>query len=337
MKIKIFLIFTGLLLASFNAQAQMDLPYEGKKILFINSYHEGYEWSDGVTEGIKNVLLPKVIKNMSGQTAEPSATDTQLKIVLMDTKRNTSEVFKHTAALKVKAEIEAFQPDVVIASDDNAAKYVIMPFYKDTALPFVFCGVNWDASDYGFPYSNVTGMVEVDLADQILKHLKDYAKGERIGLIGVETESAHKIMENYRKVFGIAFTQTYFLTDFEAWKAAYLRAQEEVDMLFILSHVGLTGWDDEQAQAFVEANTRIPSGSAHHWDMPYALLGIAKVPQEQGLWAAQTALSILNGTQPSDIPLTTNKQGRLMLNLRLAGKLGIFFKLPLLKLADIIR
>src|SRR5512144_136951 len=30
--------------------------YAGKKIVFINSYHEGYEWSDGVERGIHNVV-----------------------------------------------------------------------------------------------------------------------------------------------------------------------------------------------------------------------------------------------------------------------------------------
>ena len=47
---------------------------------------------------------------------------------------------------KAKAEIDAFKPDVVIAADDNASKYLIEPYFKDAALPFVFCGVNWDAS-----------------------------------------------------------------------------------------------------------------------------------------------------------------------------------------------
>jgi len=30
-----------------------------KKILYVDSYHLGYEWSDGVTIGIKSVLLKR--------------------------------------------------------------------------------------------------------------------------------------------------------------------------------------------------------------------------------------------------------------------------------------
>ena len=69
-------------------------------------------------------------------------------IFRMDTKRNTDEEFKKTAALKAKAEIEASKPDVVIAADDNASKYLIQPYFKDASLPFVFCGVNWDEKGF---------------------------------------------------------------------------------------------------------------------------------------------------------------------------------------------
>ncbi|MDY6951560.1 MAG: hypothetical protein SWE60_08615, partial [Thermodesulfobacteriota bacterium] len=98
------------------------------KILYVDSYHQGYPWSDGITEGIQEVLQGK---------------DVELKIIRMDTKRHTSEGFKREAASKAKALIEDFKPDVVIASDDNASKYLIMPYYRDASLPFVFCGVNW--------------------------------------------------------------------------------------------------------------------------------------------------------------------------------------------------
>ena len=30
--------------------------YTGKRVLCINSYHEGYEWSDGIERGIHSVL-----------------------------------------------------------------------------------------------------------------------------------------------------------------------------------------------------------------------------------------------------------------------------------------
>ena len=33
--------------------------YAGKKILFVNSYHKGFEWSDGITNSLKEGLSNK--------------------------------------------------------------------------------------------------------------------------------------------------------------------------------------------------------------------------------------------------------------------------------------
>lgn len=334
MRITRFLTLSGLLLVGINVLAAS--PYAGKKILFIDSYHEGYVWSDGITEGIKRVLLSQaVLYTPKNQSDKPSGI--KLKILRMDTKRNGAEKFKLLAAVRAKAEIESFKPDVVIACDDNAAKYLIMPFYRDAALPFVFCGVNWDASMYGFPYKNVTGMIEVDLADQVIAHLKPHAKGERIGIIGADNETTQKTIENYRRIFGIVPAQTYLSNSFAAWKNNFSRAQEDVDMLFLLSHAGINDWDDAQAKAFVEANLKIPTGTAHELETPYAVISFTKVAQEQGIWAAQTALKILSGVSPADTPIATNEQSHLSLNLRLAEKLDITFDQGLLNLAEIVQ
>lgn len=282
--------------------------YEGKKILYINSYHIGYEGSDPITESIE-----KVLKNYP----------IELKIIYMDTKRNPSEDFSKAAALQARATIESFRPDVVIASDDNASKYLIMPYYKDAELPFVFCGVNWDASVYGFPYKNVTGMIEVALVSEILRHLKKYAKGERIGFIAGESLSERKNLEYYIKRFNIQFSRIYFATTFDEWKQSYLKLQDEVDMALMTSHVGIAGWDDEQARAFAEQRVKIPIGTEHRWSIPFALVSVAKDFEEMGTWSARAALKILDGVPPSRIPITANKKGQLIFNARMAERLGI--------------
>ncbi|MCP4297952.1 MAG: hypothetical protein GY786_20380 [Proteobacteria bacterium] len=129
-----------------------------KKVLIVNSYHQGYDWSDGIENGVLQAL---------GIDAEPPfksgyCNDTlEVRITRMDTKRNQDSEYLEKKSLKVKNFIDTWAPDVVIASDDNAAKQLIMTHYKNSSTPFLFCGVNWDASVYGFPTRNVTGMVEV--------------------------------------------------------------------------------------------------------------------------------------------------------------------------------
>ena len=281
---------------------------QNQRIVYVNSYHAGYPGSDPITDGIRAVLDPLGL---------------DWTVLYMDTKRNPSESFKEAAARRIKAQIETLRPDLVITSDDNAARYLIAPYYRDAELPFVFCGVNWDAAVYGFPYKNVTGMVEVALVPEILGHLERYGTGKRLGFIAGDRLSERKNYHYYSTRFGIRFERAYFATTFAEWKDGFLRLQDEVDMLLMTSHGGIPDWDDDEARRFVERHTRIPAGTEHAWEMPYALVGVLKDFREMGEWSARAALKILEGIQPTQIPITANQRGRLMFNPRLASKLGI--------------
>ncbi len=302
-------------------QASYTLDFVGKRILYVDSYHAGYAWSDSITAGVRGVIDP------SGA---------ELKIFRMDTKNNTSEEFKINAALEAKKVIDAWKPDVVIASDDNAANYLIVPFFKDSETPVVFCGINWDASVYGLPFDNTTGMLEVSPIGLLVKMLQKYAKGDRIGFLESDTYSARKEVENLQKKFGIELEEV-FVTDFDQWKTNFKSLQSNVDILIIGNSVNTIGWDDQEAKTFVLENTEIPSGTNLEWMESYALVSFSKKASEQGSWAAETALEILRGTPPSSIPITENKQGFVCLNMSIAAKLGIHFDTLKLKGAKIIK
>lgn len=292
-----------------------------KKILYVDSYHAGYPWSAGITAGVRNVLQ--------------GHDDVELKITRMDTKRNPSEEFRKSAALQVKALIDSWQPDLVIASDDNASQYLIKPYFKDAPLPFIFCGVNWDASEYGFPCSNVTGMIEVQLIDQIIATLKPYAHGERIAFLKGDDYSARKEAALFEKRFGIHL-DSRFVTDFPGWKEQYQRLQREADMILLGNAVSISGWDERAAKNIVRTFTKVPTGNWDSWMAPYSLLTLATVPEEQGEWAARAALTVLQGMSPQEIPIVTNKKARVYLNMGLAKALSIKFPRQLVEDAHLI-
>lgn len=296
--------------------------YQGKKILYVDSYHEGYEWSDGITKGIAETL---------------NNTGVELRIYRMDTKINPSDEFKEQAGIMAKSAIEEFKPDVVIASDDNAVNYLIMPYYKDSDIPVVFCGLNWDASLYSLPYKNTAGMVEVSLTLELINFLKEYAKGERIGYLSADTETERKNLEYYGRLFGLNFDKAYFTTTLDGWKEAFLKLQDEVDILIFENNAGITDWNEQEAEAFALENTKIPIGTTNEWVMQSSLIGFVKIPEEQGQWSAQTALEILDGVSPAAIPITTNKKGKVLVNLKIADKLGAVINPNLLKNAEIIK
>ncbi|MDM8568909.1 ABC transporter substrate binding protein [Thiotrichales bacterium HSG1] len=290
------------------------------KVLFINSYHNGYAWSDEVQRGIETVLANK--KSIL------------LKTIEMDTKRNTSEEFKLRSALKVKQYIKEFKPDVVIAADDNASKYVVEPYYKDADLPFVFCGVNWDASVYGYPYSNVTGMIEVSLIESVIRQLQTNAKGSRIGFIGGDVLTPYKELKYHKKLFNISYDKIYLVKTFKEWQEKYLRLQQEVDMIIFYNYAGISDWESEQVQDFILKNTKVPTGSSLRFMAPLVAITIAISSEEQGRWSAQTALKILAGFKPSKIPIVQNKEGKPIFNMKLINKLGLRIPLSLLKMAE---
>ena len=63
---------------------------------------------------------------------------------------------------------------------------------------------------------------------------------------------------------------------------------------------------------------------------------IDKVSEEQGEWAAETALEILAGKSPKEIPIVTNKEAKIYLNMPLAKRLGIQFPMELINSANFI-
>ena len=86
---------------------------------------------------------------------------------------------------------------------------------------------------------------------------------------------------------------------------------------------GLEDWNEDDAAAFVAANTTVPSGAIEEHMAPFAMIGFVKVPEEQGFFAANKAMQILGGASPSDIPVVTNKEGKLYVNLKIARAIGI--------------
>lgn len=300
------------------------------KVLLVNSYHFSFPWTNGITRSIAASF--KVALTQEGVVADGPDRLVDLKIIYMDTKRNTDENFIKSAALQAKAEIERWQPDVILTSDDNAAKYLIVPYYNNSEIPVVFCGINWSAAEYGFSTSNVTGMLEVQLVDQIVDIMRSYAKGERVAYIKGDDSSARKEAGFFEERLGIELDKR-FVTSFSQWKEQYIALQNEADMILVGNWAALEDWNEVEALQLIAEHTTVPSGNWDQWVAPYTLVTLATKPEEQGSWAAQTALRILQGASPSAIGFSHNKLARVYLNRKLAGKLGITFPMPLVNQA----
>ena len=270
------------------------------KCLFVSSYHKGYAWSDGVERGLRAALKDRC----------------ELRQFDMDTKRQKSEDDKQKQALEARSVIESWTPDIVITADDNAAKYLIQQYYRDAEMPFVFSGVNWTVEAYGFPYSNVTGMIEVAPIEPMFKRAEEVAPGiRRAFYLGADTLTEKKNLKRFQEASARLGIELDFVLagSLKDWMAGYRQAQSH-DLVIMGSNAGINDWDAEQARSFVQGAAQRLSMTNHYWMMPYTMVGITKVAEEQGEWAGKTALRILGGMQPGDIPIVANNRRDIWIN-----------------------
>ena len=277
--------------------------------VYISSYHRGYSWSDGVERGLRSTL----------------AGHCKIEQFDMDTKRHKSNAEILASAAKAYALIEQLDADIVITSDDNAAKYLIVPYLADTAIPVVFSGVNWTVEEYQFPRPNVTGIVEVaPLGPMIAEAIAIVPHTTRVAYVGGQTLTELKNLERMRAAVDARdITLTGLLADdFEGWKEKFDEAQT-YDFVIIGSHSGIPSSDDEAARTHARENSRRPSFTNHEWMMHVSTIGYTKLPEEHGERAGEAAIAILNGTPPSAIPLLTNRKWETWYNATLAEHLEV--------------
>ena len=299
-----------ILLAAFFIIALISCYQHKDRILYINSYHKGYKPSDAITKGI--------IDNLPGKEFD-------LEVLYIDSKRQTSDEYLFEKIDSIRRFISYYKPQVLIVSDDYAVKYLVKPFYDKSDMPIVFCGVNWSAEQYNLSMSHITGMLEVLPLREVLVFINMYYPGAK--KLTVLSENSLSEKNNIRLLdtlyINAGFKTSYLLAeDFDNWKRMFLKANEESDIIYLTTNGAIKGWNDLEAQKFIEANIKKPLFTCDDFMMPYCVFGFTKVPIEQGIYAAETAKKILKGLSPSHIPLERNKQTETWFNPKLAQIIG---------------
>lgn len=279
------------------------------KCLYVSSYHQGYEWNDGIERGLLSVLDGRC----------------NIDKFYLDTKRNTSSTFAEQMALKAKQHIEISHPDIIIAGDDNASRYLIKPYFKDADIPVVFCGINWTVEEYGYPYSNATGMIEVVSIIPLLKVIQTAAKPPLKGIyLSSDVFTEHKDFERYRSKFAQkkVSLEGVFVKTLDDWKQQYQHAQS-ASFIILGNNGGINNWNREAAASHALQHANIFTVTNYDWMMPYAMFAMTKIPEEQGQWAAEVALAILDGMKPVNIPIVVNRRWNIFVNMALLTKANI--------------
>ena len=113
------------------------------KVLVVMSYDETYPFEAEMREGIEAAL----------------ADICEMSYFYMNTKKHFEG--GPQKAKEAYALYQELQPDGVIAADDDAQAMFVVPYLKDhVKTPVMFCGVNAEPKKYGYPASNVSGILE---------------------------------------------------------------------------------------------------------------------------------------------------------------------------------
>ena len=284
------------------------------RILYVNSYHDGYPSSDDIAEGLREGLEGEKVL---------------LETVYLDSKRQPESEQIAARVREAMNFMETFDPHLVIASDDNAVLHVVKPHLDGKSIPVVFCGVNWSAEKYELG-ENVTGMLEVYPLRECIQTVRDLYPGMRkLAVLSENTQSEKnntELLDTLYRNMGM-LPQYHMVDDFEAWKEAYSRLSGEADLIYMPTNGAIRNWDRQEAMDFVAAYLRVPTITCDDFMMDYCVFGLTKEARQQGEWAAETALAILDGGQsPADIPYTRCSRWHAYLNRPLADALGFELK-----------
>lgn len=125
MQLKCILLALVLLAAHISASAQ---PAEGRHILVLHSYHQGYQWTDSVHEGFMNALSRR--------------SEDVVHVEYMDTIANQSPEYLHQLALLLAEKHGTGSLDLIAVTDDPALRFLKDNPQLFPEVPVIFCGIN---------------------------------------------------------------------------------------------------------------------------------------------------------------------------------------------------
>ena len=276
------------------------------KILVVMSYEEDNPWCIEIKQGIDSVL----------------AGNSEIKYYYMDTKKNFEGGVQK--AKEAYGLYKRFRPDGVITADDNAQSMFVLPYLKDKVkTPVMFCAVNAEPEKYGYPASNVSGILERGFISESIAFAKQLVPSiKTVGFLAKDSPSGRAILQQVEnesdsymaKYVGFKLVKTIkeTLAVLEAYK-------KTCDALFITATNGILDTDgksidNEQVTRIVAKSYKKPLIGANDFHVRYGVLcAVVKSGNAQGRISAEM-IKAIKGTAVKHIPITVNKYGKRMLN-----------------------
>ncbi len=303
-----------------SAPGQVSLAVEPLHIVWVNSYRADDPWSLQIQSGVLEMLA------RSGYSI---AEDTLVWDALhMGVAQHISEREIEPIAEDMVAKIEELQPDLVMVSDDEAARAVI-PRYPHTDMPFVFCGLNGDLVAHDLVRPNVTGVLETLRPVETVKIARAFVGNTGNYMLLSDASPANKdsAVHAFQELVAddpAAPRPEFWMTArWQMWQELVLGA-EDLDFIVLVSSNFV--WDNvgryveqEELMAWMVENSPVPVFALSNQAVfQGAVAGLVPYGYDQGVAAAEIAVQIVQGSPPASIDVTPAQRNLLVMNLAAA-------------------
>jgi len=257
--------------------ANRAIPY---RILYINSYHAGFSWSDEESLGVHQYF--------AGRDSFAIYEE------YMDAKRNKPEFAEKWTIALLRMKYKPGYFDLILASDNSALDFVLR--YKNDpilkGLPIVFCGIS-NPEDYPITQENLYGVYESDMFVKSFDIIRQvYPTFRTIYFMCDQTNTGQVYINNARKLIG-----KYSQYNLKVIDKIYLQSIDSLvqqingDAIIYYAGISVDGngemLDHFEIARRIFKNAKIPVFSSYIVDVGGATGGYYTSGKDHGLYTAR--------------------------------------------------
>jgi putative tryptophan/tyrosine transport system substrate-binding protein len=328
----LLIIFIMVPSLSFGTSQTDDKKSKQTKILMINSYP--------LSE--RDILIRKgfseTLKDFNIDFSAFSLEYRQLAKLFSIYKSSNWTTYKKNiveARKELANKITAFNPDIIVVSDDEAA-VMVAPIVSKQNLPMFFVGVNEDIKNslwFGmFDSSKIAGVIETYPIAATIKIYKRILPIKKVSLLSGGGYSSHLITKQFEaelKKQDVTVDKVYNLSKWSDWKKAVEEINNSSDLVWIL--VPHQVYDDDGNELglstmtnWIKKHLKIPaSGISDVIAKMGPIISLTPATYSVGKQSAEQVARYLMGYKMSDIGVVEHDYHDIILNTDIARDLNI--------------
>lgn len=288
-------------------------------VLILNSYHQGYSWTDGEVAGIRSVL-------------DESPSSIQLSAEYLDWRRFPSQQNHDQVEKLLQTRYGASKPDVLIVTDNPGLEFALDHRSSLFAgVPIVFCGINDYQTSLLRGAKDITGVAEeIDPAGTLALALRLHARATSIYVITDFTETGLAIRRTIQSVIpefqdraDFTFSPDTTIQQIMSSVSALPKNTIILAAPFVRDQAGVF-MDMPEFTAELARHTSLPIYGIYEQGLGQGIVGgMLTSPQLEGAKAGELAVRILAGEPASSIPVVTRQSTHAAFDWRRLEAFGI--------------